>query len=68
MTATTRPADDPLDDPAVWRGLIRGFANAPMNYGTDVGAVRPLALAAGIEPGRAIARVLTYWHRHDTLN
>jgi hypothetical protein len=58
-------ADDPLDDPAVWRKLIEDFANTPMNHGTDVRAVESLALAAGISPGRAIAKVRTFYHRHD---
>jgi hypothetical protein len=39
-----------------------------MNYGTDIGAVRPLALAAGISPSRAIAKVQTFYHQHDTMN
>ncbi len=63
-----RPADDKLDDPLIWRDLIKDYASSPMNYGTDIRAVGPLARAAGIEPSRAIARVLTYWHRHDTMN
>jgi hypothetical protein len=45
-----------------------GYVNAPMNYGTDIGAVRPLALAAGISPSRAIAKVQTFYHQHDTMN
>ena len=41
---------DPLDNEEIWHDLIMGYVNAPMNYGTDIGAVRPLALAAGISP------------------
>jgi hypothetical protein len=59
---------DPLDNEEIWHDLIMGYVNAPMNYGTDIGAVRPLALAAGISPSRAIAKVQTFYHQHDTMN
>jgi hypothetical protein len=63
----TRPSTDLLDDDAVWHDLILGFMQAPMNYGSDVCAVRPLARAAGIDPQRAVAKVETFYHRHHTL-
>jgi hypothetical protein len=40
------------------------YIRLPMNYGSDIGSVRPLARAAGIDPHRAVARVLAYYH-HD---
>jgi hypothetical protein len=63
----TLPSTDPLDDEAVWHKLIKDFLRSPMNYGSDIGAVRPLARAAGIDPYRAVAKVETFYHRHDTL-
>ena len=57
------PCSDPLDDPAVWHSLIMDYVRLPMNYGSDIGGVRPLA-RPGIDPHRAIARVLAYYH-HD---
>jgi hypothetical protein len=60
----TLPSTDPLDDPAVWHSLIMDYVRLPMNYGGDIGGVRPLARAAGISPSRAIAKVLAFYH-HD---
>jgi hypothetical protein len=50
------PCSDPLDDEVVWHKLIADYVNHPMNYGTDIHAVGTIALAAGIDPSRAIAR------------
>jgi hypothetical protein len=61
------PCSDPLDDEVVWHKLIADYVNHPMNYGTDIHAVGTIALAAGIDPSRAIARVLAYYH-HDACN
>jgi hypothetical protein len=64
-TLTKKPGPpDLLDDESVWHALIINFLQAPMNYGSDVCAVRPLALAAGIDVQRAVAKVLAYYH-HD---
>jgi hypothetical protein len=60
----TPPSTDPLDSEPVWHKLILDFTRLPMNYGNDIGGVRPLARAAGIDPRRAVARVLAYYH-HD---
>jgi hypothetical protein len=51
-----------LDDEAVWHKLIADYVNHPMNYGADIHAVGTIALAAGISPSLAIARVLAYYH------
>ncbi len=59
-----RTTDDKLDDPAVWHNLIMDYVRLPMNYGTNIGGVRGLALAAGVEPSRATAKVLAFYH-HD---
>jgi hypothetical protein len=64
----TPRSTDPLNDPKFWHSLIMDYVRAPMNYGTDVRAVAPLARAAGIDPRRAVAKVQTYYHRHDTMN
>ena len=53
---------DLLDDEAFFRDLITRYYNVPMNYGTDIRAVGSMALAAGVSPSRAIARVRTYYH------
>jgi hypothetical protein len=58
------PCSDPLDDEEIWHSLIMDYIRLPMNYGSDIGGVRPLARAAGIDPHRAVARVLAYYH-HD---
>jgi hypothetical protein len=47
---------------ATFAALVKDFTNAPMNYGTDIRAVGSMALAAGVSPSRAIARVRTYYH------
>ena len=60
----TTSSTDLLDDPTIWRSLIMDYVRLPMNYGADVGGVRPLARAAGIDPHRAVAKTLTYYH-HD---
>jgi hypothetical protein len=65
LVSTTKSAD-PLDDPEIWQDLIMGFVSLPMNYGADctVCAIEPLALAAGLNPVRAAAKVMTYYHHH----
>jgi hypothetical protein len=63
----TPRSSDPLDDEAIWHGLIMDYVRLPMNNGSDIGGVRPLARAAGIDPHRAVAKVETFYHRHDTL-
>jgi hypothetical protein len=63
---TPRPTD-PLDDEAVWHSLIMDYVRLPMNYGSNVRAVGSLALAAGIDPRWAAARVQTFFRQHDTL-
>jgi hypothetical protein len=63
----TPRSTDPLDDPTVWHKLIADYLRLPMNYGGDIGGVRPLARAAGIDPHRAVAKVETFYHRHETL-
>jgi hypothetical protein len=60
----TLPSTDPLDNEVIWHGLILDFVSLPMNYGNNVGGVPSLALAAGIDPQRAVAKTLTYYH-HD---
>ena len=60
----TTSSTDLLDDPTIWRSLIMDYVRLPMNYGADVGARSPLARAAGIDPHRAVAKTLTYYH-HD---
>jgi hypothetical protein len=58
------PCSDPLDNEEIWHSLILDYIRLPMNYGSNIGGVRPLARAAGIDPHRAVARVLAYYH-HD---
>lgn len=60
----TSASTDPLEDPAVWHDLIMGFVNHPMNYGADIHAVGTIALAAGIDPQRAVAKVETFYHHN----
>jgi hypothetical protein len=60
----TLPSTDPLDNEVIWHGLILDFTSLPMNYGANIGGVPSLALAAGIDPQRAVAKTLTYYH-HD---
>ena len=55
------PCSD-LDDEAVWHKLIADYVNHPMNYGADIRAVGTIAIAAGISPSLATARVLTFYH------
>ena len=59
---TPRSTSDPLDDETVWHDLIMDYVQLPMNYGANIGGVRPLARAAGIDPHRAAAKVLAYYH------
>ncbi len=56
---------DPLDE--IWLDLVKEFDSLPMNYGDDIRAVGHLAIAAGIAPCRAIARVKTFYFKHRTM-
>ncbi len=58
------PCSDLLDDEVVWHKLIADYVSHPMSYGADIRAVGTKALAAGIDPSRAIAKVQTFYH-HD---
>jgi hypothetical protein len=58
------PCSDPLDNEEIWHSLILDFIELPMNYGNDIGGVRPLARAAGIDPQRAVAKVETFYHHN----
>jgi hypothetical protein len=60
------PTSTDLDDPVVWHKLILGFVSLPMNYGSDctVCAIEPLVPAAGLNPVRAAAKVMTFYHHH----
>ena len=60
----TPRSTDPLDNEEIWHDLIMDYVSLPMNYGHDIGGVRPLARAAGIDPQRAVAKVLAFYH-HD---
>jgi hypothetical protein len=63
---STTKSTDLLDDEEVWHDLILNFVSLPMNYGSDctVCAIAPLALAAGINPDRAAAKLMTYYHHN----
>ena len=55
------PCSDPLDNEEIWHSLILDYIRLPMNYGNDIGGVRPLARAADIDPQRAVAKVLAHY-------
>jgi hypothetical protein len=42
------PCSDPLDDEEIWHSLIMDYIRLPMNYGSDIGGVRPLARAPAL--------------------